>query len=161
MASEIEEVERLLDDSVDPLRINSNNPKREKLSSLAYSGLIKEYTGKLLSQDQLDKLDDDAVDKLYAKYEETLGKKMSKPIAHSLLTLYTKTINHFKPVDEEGLINALSNDPVIMMTLERISPEIYSTFGVLLAPIMLGAHTYTHFKNDELYNNDEGTEEGT
>lgn len=161
MASEIEEVERLLDDSVDPLRINSNNPKREKLSSLAYSGLIKEYTGKLLSQDQIDKLDDDAVDKLYAKYEETLGKKMSKPIAQSLINLYTKTINHFKPVDEEGLINALSNDPVIMMTLERITPEIYSTFGVLLAPIMLGAHTYTHFKNDELYNNDEGTEEGT
>jgi hypothetical protein len=83
--------------------------------------------------------------------------------AHTLITLYTKTINHFKPVDEEGLINILSNDPVIMTTLERITPEIYSTFGVLLAPVMVGLHTYTHLKNnkDELYNNDEETEERT
>ncbi len=159
MESEIDELNRLLNGDDD------DNPKREKLTSLISSGLIKEYTGKLLSQDQLDKLDDDAVDKLYAKYEETLGKKMSKPIAHSLITLYTKTINHFKPVDEEGLKNVLSNDPVIIMTLERLTPEICSTFGLLLAPVMLGLHTYTHLKNnqDELYNNDvaEGTCEGT
>jgi hypothetical protein len=159
MEPEIEEVERLLNgSSLEGSSDQTGNPKREKLSSLANSGLLKEYTGKLLSQDQLDKLDDDTIDKLYAKYEETLGKKMSKPIAHSLITLYTKTVNHFKPVDEEGLREVLSNDPVIMMTLERITPEIYSTFGILLAPVMLGMHTYTHFKNDELYNDDERTE---
>jgi uncharacterized protein YqeY len=91
MEPEIEEVERLLngfglrDQSLEGSSDQTGNPKREKLSSLANSGLLKEYTGKLLSQDQLDKLDDDTIDKLYAKYEETLGKKMSKPIAHSLI----------------------------------------------------------------------------
>lgn len=76
MEPEIEEVERLLNgSSLEGSSDQTGNPKREKLSSLANLGLLNEYTGKLLSQDQLDKLDDDSVDKLYAKYEETLGKK--------------------------------------------------------------------------------------
>jgi hypothetical protein len=149
-----DEIDLLFEDEVST---ESANPKREKLTSLIASGMIKDYTGKLLSQDQFDKLDDDAVDKLYAKYEETLGKKMLKPIANSLISLYTKTVNHFRPVDEDGLQDALSNDPVIMTTLERITPEIYSTFGILLAPIMLGLHTYTHLKikdNNNVYSED-------
>jgi len=67
--------------------IAGNQQHRDRLSAIAAGGQTKSYLGKALTSDQIESLDDDEVEKLYARYEAKLGAVMTKTLCflHRLL----------------------------------------------------------------------------
>ena len=52
--------------------------KRERLVALAAGGHAQQYLGKQLSSEQIDKMADSDIEKLYARYEVYLGSSITK-----------------------------------------------------------------------------------
>ena len=62
---------------------------RERLAALAAGGGARQYLGKPLSVDQVDKMDEEELEKLYSRYESRLGAAMTRTLGAAALQLYT------------------------------------------------------------------------
>lgn len=151
---------------------SATNSHRERLASLAAGGQTKQYLGKEMTTDQIDSLDDDAIEKLYTRYEARLGAAMTKTLGQSALQLYSGLVSMFLPIPPENrpaLIHDLETDPFVGHALGSATCELYHRYGMFLAPLTAALTTvkYCQFENmndqviNESYGNSEGTAEGT
>ena len=63
--------------------------QRDRLAIIAAGGQTRQYLGKSLSVEEIDKMGDDEVRKLYTRYEARLGVCMTKTLGKAALQLYT------------------------------------------------------------------------
>ena len=108
--------------------------QRDRLAIIAAGGQARQYLGKSLSVEEIDKMGDDEVRKLYTRYEARLGICMTKTLGKAVLQLYTTVATMFLPIPPENrqpLMEDLESDPFVNST----ACELYYRYGKLLAPI--------------------------
>ena len=118
--------------------------KRERLAIIAAGGRARQYLGKAWSVEEIDKMDDDEVRKIYTRYEARLGVCMTKTLGKAALQLYTTVATMFLPIPPENrqpLIEDLESDLVVDRVLNSTACELYYRYGNLLAPITVALTT--------------------
>ena len=63
--------------------------KRQKLLECVLTGNSKLYLGKVSTEDQLTKLREEEVEKLFIKYETKLSGQMVKSLGRSIINMYS------------------------------------------------------------------------
>ena len=101
---EMTEIEKIISDTlkceneVNEVEVNEGKvlPKtecgimRERLIGIAVPGKSKEYLGKLITSEEIERLDHEAISKLYARYETRMGGLVTKSLK-SILLVHTQT----------------------------------------------------------------------
>ena len=118
--------------------------QRDKLTIIAAGGQARKYLGKSLSVEEIDKMDDDEVRKIYTRYEARLGVCMTKTLGKAALQLYTTLATMFLPLlpeNQQPLMEDLESDLIVDRVLNRTACELYYRYGNLLAPITVALTT--------------------
>ena len=110
---------------------------RERLAALAAGGQAKQYglvvRGKVVAADQIDVLDDDEVEKLYARYEARLGAAVTRTLGQAALQIYSKLASSFLPIpSQSALVHDLEVDPFVRHALSSVTCELYHRYGMFL-----------------------------
>ena len=118
--------------------------QRDKLAIITAGGQARKYLGKSLSVEEIDKMDDDEVRKIYNRYEARLGVCMTKTLGKAALQLYTTVATMFLPIPPENrqpLMEDLESDLIVDRVLNSTACELYYRYGNLLAPITVALTT--------------------
>ena len=130
--------------------------KRERLAALAAGGQAQKYLGtaRRLTAEQIDVMDDDEIEKLYARYEARLGAAMTKTLGQAALQLYTGLASVLLPIPPENqpkLAADLEADPFVGHALSSASCELYHRYGMYLAPLTAALTTAKHCRFEQTY----------
>ena len=136
------------------------NEKREQLISAAAGGskfLMKGYT-----VEQIEKLSDIEIDKLYTICIKRTGAAISKQLGTEMLQLYTTCMSSILTIlDPPKFINDLDNSPVLDIFINSLCGQLYHKLGIWLAPVIIGLITAKHSQVKEiLINKIYGTDNG-
>ena len=129
--------------------------KRQKLLECILTGNSKLYLGKVYTEEQLAKLNEKEVEKLFNNYEAKLSGQMVKSLGKSIINMYSIGACAALGIsNQDALIEDLENDPFLNSALQRFTCELYYRFGSFLAPLSVGIITsrhylYEHNKNGE------------
>ena len=112
-----------------------SDTKCQKLLKCILTGNSKLYLGKIYTEDQLAKLSEEEVEKLFNNYEAKLSGQMVHLLGCSIINIYS--MGAFAAVgisDQDALSKDLENDPFLNSALQRATCELYYRFGSFLAP---------------------------
>ena len=132
-----------------------SDTKRQKLLECVLTGNSKLYLGKVYTEDQLSKLSEEEVEKLFNNYKAKLLGQMVKSLGCSIINMYSMGACAVLGIsNQDALSEGLENDPFLNSALERFTCEFYYRFGSFLAPLSIGIITsrhylYEHNKNGE------------
>ena len=126
----------------------SNIPEqREKLAILVSTGKSKEAIGLKLTHDQVKRLSDKEVEKLYQRYETYVGNKITDSLVDNAIRLFTKGISMvFEVKDEAKFQQDLKNDFVISHELSMLAGRVALSCGQYLAVANVGFITANNIK---------------
>ena len=99
---------------------------------------------------EIEQLDDDQSQKLYARYEAVLGGLITKQLKLHMCYAYSRAVSficptlNFKVEDIPGLTTSLSEGPFIDLALSSLTRKLYHEYGHLLAPIEAAIITSSH-----------------
>ena len=111
----------------DPPQLDS---KRQKLLECVLIGNSKLYLGKVYTEDQMNKLSDEEVDKLFNNYEAKLSGQMVKLLGKSIINIYSMGACAALGIsNQDTLSEDLKNDPLLNSALQRFTCELYYRFG--------------------------------
>ena len=88
---------------------------------------------------EIEQLDDEAVKKLYARYEATLGGLITRQLKKHMCYAYSRAVRficptlNFEVKDIVGLSTSLSEGPFIDLALSSLTCKLYHEYGHLLA----------------------------
>ena len=120
--------------------------KRQKLLECVLTGNSKLYLGKVYTEDQINKLSDEEVDKLFNNYEAKLSGQMVKSLGKSIINMYSMgACAALGMSDQDALSEDLENDPFLNSALQRFICELYYRFGSFLTPLSVRLITRRHF----------------
>ena len=120
------------------------NKIKERLTLVVVSGKSKEFLGKLYSIEDIEKLDEKEMTKLYARYEAALGGHTTKLLKKHMISAYTKVAELVFPVisqgrlavsDKDEMCNSLNDSPFIDLALTSLTSKMYHDYGQFLAPL--------------------------
>ena len=113
-----------------------SDTKRQKLLECILTGNSKLYLGKVYTEDQLAKLSEEEVEKLFNNYEAKLLGQMVKSLGKSIINMYLMGACAALGINnQEALSEDLENDPFLNSALQRATCELYYRFGSFLAPL--------------------------
>ena len=116
--------------------------KRQKLLECVLTGNSKLYLGKVYTKDQLKKLNDEEVEKLFNNYEAKLSGQMVKLLGCSIINMYSMGTCALLGISNQDVLSEdLENDPFLNSALQRFTCELYYRFGSFLAPLSVGIIT--------------------
>ena len=147
-----------------------SDTKRQKLLECILTGNSKLYLGKVYTEEQLAKLNEEEVEKLFNNYEAKLSGQMVKSLGKSIINMYSMGACAVLGItNQEALSEDLENNPFLNSALQRFTCELYYRFGSFLAPLSIGIitsrhHLYEHNKNggtSETGDNKNGEDERT
>ena len=134
--------DNLIFSSYDPLQ---SDAKRPKLLECILTGNSKLYLGKAYTKDQIKKLSDEEVDKLFNNYEAKLSGQMVKSLGHSIINMYSMGACAALGIrNRDALSEDLENNPFLNSALQRFTCKLYYRFGSFLAPLSVGLITSRH-----------------
>ena len=120
--------------------------KRQKLIECVLTGNSKLYLGKVYTEDQLAKLSEEEVEKLFNNYEAKLLGQMGKSLGKSIIDMYSMGACSALGIrNQEALSEDLENDPFLNSALQRFTCELYHRFGSFLAPLSIGIIMSRHY----------------
>ena len=115
-----------------------SDTKRQKLLECVLTRNSKLYLGKVYTEDQLAKLSEEEVEKLFNNYEAKLSGQMVKCLGKSIINMYSMGACSALGIrNQEALSKDLENDPFLNSALQRFICELYYRFGSFLAPLTL------------------------
>ena len=107
--------------------------------------------GAVLTMKEIEQLDEEAVKKLYARYEATLGGQITRQLKKHMCYAYSRAVRficptlNFEVKDIVGLsTSSLSEGPFIDLALSSLTCKLYHEYGHLLAPIEAAIITSSH-----------------
>ena len=136
-----------------------SDTKHQKLLECVLTGNNKLYLGKVYTEEQLAKLSEEEVEKLFNNYEAKLSGQMVKSLGCSVINMYSMgpCFLVLGIRNQEALSEDLENDPFLNSALERFTCELYYRFGSFLAPLSVGIITNRHYLSEHNKNGERGT----
>ena len=134
-----------------------SDTKRQKLLECILTRNSKPYLGKVYTEEQLAKLSEEEVEKLFNNYEAKLSGQMVKSLGHSIIDMYSMGACSALGIrNEEALSEFLENDPFLNSALQRFTCELYYRFGSFLALLSIGIITSRHYLSERNKNGERG-----
>ena len=129
--------------------VSKSDTKNQKLLECVLTGNSKLYLGKVYTEEQLAKLNEEEVEKLFNNYEAKLSGQMVKSLGKSIINMYSMgACSVLGITNQEALSEDLENDPFLNSTLQRFSCELYYRFGSSLAPLSIGIIMSRHYLSE-------------
>ena len=126
-----------------------SDKKRQKLLECILTENSKLYLGKVYTEDQLAKLNEQEVEKHFNNYEAKLSGQMVKSLGCSIINMYSmRACAALGISNQEALSEHLENDPLLNSALQRATCELYYRFGSFLAPLSIGIITSRHYLSE-------------
>ena len=126
-----------------------SDTKRQKLLECILTRNSKLYLGKVYTEEQLKKLSEEEVEKLFNNYEAKLSGQMVKSLGHSIINMYSMRACAVLGIsNHDALSEDLENDPFLNSALQRFTCELYYRFGSFLAPLSAGIITSRHYLSE-------------
>ena len=123
-----------------------SDTKRQKLLECVLTGNSKLYLGKVYTEEQLAKLSEEEVEKLFNNYEAKLSGQMVKSLGRLIIDMYSMgACSVLRITNQEALSQDLEIDPFLNSALQRFTCELYYRFGSFLAPLSIGIITSRHY----------------
>ena len=123
--------------------------RREKLLECVLTGNSKLYLGKVYTDEQLKKLNDEEEEKLFDNYEAKLLGQMVKLPRHSIINMYSMGACAALGISiEDALSEDLENDLFLNSALQRFTRELYYRSCSFLAPLSIGIITSRHYLSE-------------
>ena len=138
--------------------IPQSNTKCQKLLQCVLTRNSKLYLGKVYTEEQLTKLSEEELEKLFNNYEAKLSGQMVKSLGRSIINVYSMgACAALGMNNQEALSEDLENDPFLNSALQRFTCELYYRFGSFLAPLSVGLITSRHYLSEHNKNGERGT----
>ena len=126
-----------------------SDTKRQKLLECVLTGNSKLYLGKVYTEEQLAKLNEEEVEKLFNSYEAKLSGQMVESLGCLIINMYSIGACSVPGItNQEALSEDLENDPFLNSALQRFTCELYYRFGSFLAPLSVGIITSRHYLSE-------------
>ena len=126
-----------------------SDTKRQKLLECVLIGNSKLYLGKVYAEEQLVKLNEEEVEKLFSNYEAKPSGHMVKSLGFSIINMYSMGACAVLGIsNQEALSEDLENDPFLNSALQRFTCELYYRFRSFLAPLSVGIITSRHYLSE-------------
>ena len=126
-----------------------SDTKRQKLLECVLTGNSKLYLDKVYTEDQLTKLNEEEVEKLFNNYEAKLSGQMVHSLGCSIINMYLMgACAALEICNQDALSEDLENGPFLNSALQRATCELYYRFGSFLAPLSVGIITSRHYLNE-------------
>ena len=123
-----------------------SDTKHQKLLECVLTGNSKLYLGKVYTEEQLAKLNEEEVENLFKNYEAKLSGQMAKSLGKSIINMYSMgACVELGITNQDALSEDLENDPFLNSALQRLTCELYYRFGSFLAPLSVGIITSRHY----------------
>ena len=133
-----------------------SDTKHQKLIECVLTGNSKLYLGKVYTEEQLAKLNEEEVEKLFNNYEAKLSGQMSRSLGRSIINMYSMGACAALGIsNQEALSEDLENDPFLNSALQRFTCELYYRFGSFLAPLSVGIITSRHYLSERNKNGEQ------
>ena len=129
--------------------VAQSDTKHQKLLECVLTGNSKLYLGKVYTEEQLKKLSEEEVKKLFNNYEAKLPDQIIKSLGKSIINMYLMGACAALGIsDQDALSEDLENDPFLNSALQRFTCELYYRFTSLLAPLNIGIITSRHYLSE-------------
>ena len=126
-----------------------SDTKRQKLLKCILTGNSKLYLEKVYTEEQLTKLNEEEVEKLFNNYEAKLSGQMVKSLGRSIINMYSMGACSVLGIrNQEALSEDLENDPFLNSALQRFTCELYYRFGSFLAPLSVRIIMSRHYLSE-------------
>ena len=126
-----------------------SDTKHQKLLECILTRNSKLYPCKAYTEDQLTKLSDEEVEKLFNNYEAKLSGQMVHSLGHSIINMYSMGACAVLGIsNQDALSEDLENNPFLNSALQRFTCELYHRFGLFLAPLSIGIITSRHYLSE-------------
>ena len=113
-----------------------SDSKRQKLLKCVLTGNSKLYLGKVYTEDQLKKRNNEEVEKLFNNYEAKLSGQIVKSLGKSIINMYSMGACAVPGISNQDVLSEdLENDPFLNSALQRFTCELYYRFSSFLAPL--------------------------
>ena len=110
--------------------------KRQKLLECVLTGNSKLYLGKVYTEDQLAKLNEEEVEKLFNNYEAKLLGQMVRSLGRSIINMYLMGACAALGIrDQDALSEDLENDPFLNSALQRFTCELCYRIRFILSSL--------------------------
>ena len=138
------------------LSVPQSDTKCQKLLECILTGNSKLYLGKVYTEEQLAKLNEEEVEKLFNNYEAKLSGQMVCSLGHSIINMYSMGACAVLGIsNQQALSEDLENDPFLNSALQRFTCELYYRFGSFLAPLSVGIITSRHYLSERNKNGEQ------
>ena len=132
--------------------------KCQKLIECALTRNSKHYLSKACTEERVNELSADEVDKLFSNYEGKLLGQMVKSLGKSIIRMYSLgACAALGMSNQDALSDDLESDQFLNSALQRFVCELYYQFGSFLAPLSIGLITSSHYFSEQ---NIAGTKNG-
>ena len=129
--------------------VPQSDTKRQKLLECILTGNSKLYLGKVYTEEQLAKLSNEEVEKLFNNYKAKLSGQMVKSLAKSIINMYSMgACAALGITNQDALSEDLENNPFLNSALQRFTCELYYRFGLFTAPLSVGTITRRHYLSE-------------
>ena len=126
-----------------------SDTKHQKLLECILTRNSKLYLGKVYTEEQLAKLSEEEVEKLFNNYEAKLSGQIVKSLGKSIINMYSMGACSALGIrSQEALSEDLENDPFLNSALQRFTCELYYRYSSLLAPLSIGIITSRHYLSE-------------
>ena len=133
-----------------------SDTKRQKLLECILTRNSKLYLGKVYTEEQLAKLNEEEVEKLFNNYEAKLSGQMVKSLGCSVINMYSMGACSVLGITNQDVSSEdLENDPFLNSALQRFICELYYRFGSFLAPLSIGIITSRHYLSERNKNGEQ------
>ena len=140
------------------MRLRNQTQKCQKLLECILTGNSKLYLGKVYTEEQLAKLSEEEVEKLFNNYKAKLSGQMVNSLGKSIINMYSmRACSALGIRNQDALSEDLENDPFLNSALQRFTCELYYGFGSFLAPLSVGIITSRHYLSECNKNGERGT----
>ena len=138
-----------------------SDTKRQKLLECVLTGNSKLYLGKVYTEEQLTKLSEEEVEKLFNNYEAKLLGQIVKSSGKSIINMYSMGACSVLGIrNQDALSEDLENDPFLNSALQRFTCELYYRFSSFLAPLSFGIIMSRHYSSERNKNGERTSETG-
>ena len=130
-----------------------NPPKsdimRQKLIECVLTGNSKQDLGKAYAEEQIYKLSEEEVDKLFSNYEAKLSGQMVKSLGKLIIKMHSMGACAVLGMsNQDALSEDQESDPFLNSALQRFTCELYYRFGSFVAPQSVGIITSRHYLSE-------------
>ena len=127
-----------------------SDTKHQKLLKCILTGNSKLYLGKVYTEEQLAKLDEEEVEKLFNNYEAKLSGQMVKSLGESIINMYSMGACAVLGITNQDALSEedLENHPFLNSALQMCTTELYYRFRSFLAPLSIGIIMRRHYLSE-------------